>query len=221
MAAAISRDPRASATRSHVAAGRSAWRPPEPITYAYLLGLFLGDGCLIRRSRASPQLVLTLDPRYPRIIDEAVAAIEKTVPGINVPRAARPGCVALLASHRVWAAAFPQGLGSGRKHHRRIELTAWQRQVTHSHPPSLLRGLLHSDGCRSVNRFRTLLPSGRLREYSYVRYFFTNYSADIRQIFCEHCDLIGICWTQSSFKNISIAHRDSVALLDRFVGPKR
>jgi hypothetical protein len=65
---------------------------------------------------------------------------------------------------------------------------------------------------------RTLLPSGRVAEYAYVRYFFTNYSADIRRIFCEQCDLLGIHWTQSSFKNISIAHRDSVAILDSFIG---
>jgi hypothetical protein len=43
----------------------------------------------------------------------------------------------------------------------------------------------------------------------------------ISQIFCEHCELLGIHWTQSSFKNISISHRESVAILDSFVGPKR
>lgn len=77
------------------------------------------------------------------------------------------------------------------------------------------------DGSRCINRFRTKLPSGRVAQYEYVRYFFTNYSADIRGIFCEHCELLGIDWTQSSFKNISVAHRDSVAILDSFVGPKR
>ncbi len=49
----------------------------------------------------------------------------------------------------------------------------------------------HSDGCRTENRFRTKLPSGRTAEYSYVRYFFSNLSADIRQIFVEHCELLG------------------------------
>jgi hypothetical protein len=57
--------------------------------------------------------------------------------------------------------------------------------------------------------------------YAYSRYFFTNYSTDIQRIFCDHCELLGIRWTQSSFKNISISRRDSVALLDAFVGPKR
>jgi hypothetical protein len=201
--------------------GDAGWRPPDPGAYAYLLGLFLGDGCVIRRSRGSPQLVLTLDDSYPAIIDEAALAIARTMPGARMPRAARPGCTALLCSHPAWLAAFPQGVGRGRKHERAIELAEWQRAVTHDFPTSLIRRLIHSDGCRTVNRFRTRLPSGRVGEYSYVRYFFTNYSADIRRIFCEHCDLIGVRWTQSSFKDISVAHRDSVALLDRFVGPKR
>jgi hypothetical protein len=102
-----------------------------------------------------------------------------------------------------------------------IRLADWQREITGAHPEELIRGLIHSDGSRCNNRFKVKLPSGRVGSYAYVRYFFTNYSADIRGIFCEHCDLLGIRWTQSSFKNISIAHRDSVALLDSFVGPKR
>ena len=56
--------------------------------------------------------------------------------------------------------------------------------------------------------------------YAYPRYFFSNLSADIRQIFCDHCELLGIRWTQSNPRNISISHRESVALLDTFVGPK-
>ena len=39
-------------------------------------------------------------------------------------------------------------------------------------------------------------------------------------IFCDHCDLLGIRWTQSNSRNISIAHRHSVALIDEFIGPK-
>jgi hypothetical protein len=65
------------------------------------------------------------------------------------------------------------------------------------------------------------LPSGRRAEYAYPRYFFSNLSADIRALFCEYCDRLGIRWTQSSRRNISVSHRESVALLDAFVGPKR
>lgn len=87
-------------------------------------------------------------------------------------------------------------------------------------PHALLRGLIHSDGCRSVNRFRTKLPSGRVAEHAYPRHFFSNPSANIRSILCEHCELLGIRWTQSSSRSVSVAHRDSVALIDGFIGPK-
>ena len=83
-----------------------------------------------------------------------------------------------------------------------------------------LRGLLHSDGSRVLNRFKVRLRS-RQREYAYPRYFFTNLSDDIRGLFCVSCEQLGIRWTQSSYKNISVANRRSVALLDDFVGPKK
>jgi hypothetical protein len=84
----------------------------------------------------------------------------------------------------------------------------------------LVRGLIHSDGCRVVNRFQTKLPSGRVAEYSYVRYFFTNMSADTRRIFSEHCELLGIRVTQSNHRNLTVSHRTSLAILERIVGPK-
>jgi len=39
--------------------------------------------------------------------------------------------------------------------------------------------------------------------------------------FSEHCDLLGIRCTRSNARNVSVSHRGSVAVLDRFVGPKR
>ncbi len=54
----------------------------------------------------------------------------------------------------------------------------------------------------------------------YPRYYFSNLSADIRALFCQSCDALGIRWTRSSERNVSVAERHSVALLDEFVGPK-
>jgi hypothetical protein len=87
-------------------------------------------------------------------------------------------------------------------------------------PREFLCGLLHSDGCRTVNRFKTTLPSGRVAEYAYPRWFFSNRSADIRELFCDYCERLGIRWTQSNPRNISVSHRRSVALLDAFVPMK-
>ena len=103
---------------------------------------------------------------------------------------------------------------------RPIVLEDWQQRLVDEHPWSFLRGLLHSDGCRTVNRFKTKLPRGRVAEYEYPRWFFSNMSADIRGLFCATCEQVGIRWTQSNHRNISVSHRRSVALLDEHVGPK-
>ena len=102
----------------------------------------------------------------------------------------------------------------GRKHERPIVLADWQREIVDRYPEQFLRGLIHSDGCRTVNRFKTKLPSGRVAEYEYPRYFFSNLSVDIRALFCEYCERLGVRWTQSNPRNISVSHRASVAILD-------
>jgi hypothetical protein len=107
-----------------------------------------------------------------------------------------------------------------RKHLRPIALAEWQLELTRAHPGALIRGLIHSDGCRVMNRFATRLPSGCMAEYSYVRYFFSNLSEDIRRTFREHCGLLNIRVTQSNQRNLTVSHRDSVAILEEIVGPK-
>jgi hypothetical protein len=59
------------------------------------------------------------------------------------------------------------------------------------------------------------------RTYEYVRYQFTNRSDDIRQIFCDACDPLGVGWRVMNRDTISVARRESVSKLDAFVGPKR
>jgi hypothetical protein len=79
-----------------------------------------------------------------------------------------------------------------------------------------LRGLIHSDGCRSTNT----IHKGR-ETYRYPRYQFTNASADIRALFCNACDRLGIAWRRMNARNISVARREAVARMDEFIGPKR
>jgi hypothetical protein len=45
-------------------------------------------------------------------------------------------------------------------------------------------------------------------------------SADIRGLFCDACDRLGIAWRRMNARNISVARRAAVARLDEFVGPK-
>jgi hypothetical protein len=166
-------------------------------------------------------LRIACDQKYGRIIDEVLTAMAATFPGRNPTRfpASAGGSDVVGICHPAVGKAFPQH-GPGRKHLRRIVLSDWQLRLTHAHPGALIRGLIHSDGCRVVNRFKTKLPSGRVAEYSYIRYFFSNLSKDIRNIFSEHCALLGIRVTQSNHRNLTVSHRDSVAVLEELVGPK-
>lgn len=194
-------------------------RPLSDIAYSYLLGVYLGDGHLSWHGRTWG-LTLTLDSKYPGIVDECAEAMFRCLPKKPTRWTREDGAIRLTAYRRDWPNLFPQH-GPGRKHLRKIELVPWQREITCRYTREFLRGLIHSDGSRCINRFAVALPSGRVGRYAYPRYFFTNLSADIRGIFCEHCELLGIRWTQSNARNISVSHRDSVALLDDFIGPKR
>lgn len=126
--------------------------------YAYLLGLYLGDGCISAGRRGVWCLRVTLDAAYPGIIHECAVALE---------------------------AIFPAK--TARRGRRRDSATE--------------------------------------RKGSYVRraprYAFSNKSEDIKRLFCESCDVLGVRWTRPSDRQIAIYRKESVARLDEFVGPKR
>ncbi len=182
--------------------------------YAYLLGLYLGDGHIVAMRRVW-RLSVYLDERYPGIIEAARDAIAAVVPGNAVATYQRIGCVAVSAYWKHWPCVFPQH-GPGRKHERAIVLQPWQRHLVAAHPRELLRGLVHSDGWRGTNRVTV-----RGRRYAYPRYNFDNRSDDVRAIFCDACDALGVEWRRMSATTISVARRASVGQLDEFVGPKR
>jgi hypothetical protein len=83
------------------------------------------------------------------------------------------------------------------------------------HPWPLIRGLIHSDGCRAINR---VVVHGV--PYAYPRYFFSNKSSDILGIMGDALDRVGVVWRYNRPNCISIARREAVALMDAHVGPK-
>jgi hypothetical protein len=188
------------------------------LAYAYLLGLYLGDGCLLKTGRAGVfRFNLSLDAKYPVIRDEAQAAAAIVMPSSksSVRRHPQHRLVWIDSISKHWPCLFPQH-GPGVKHRRSIKLHDWQREIVDRHPWRFLRGLIHSDGCRGWNTIKT--PRNT---YRYPRYAFSNRSDDIRRLFCEYCDKVGVEWRRMNRWNISVARRDSVALMDRFIGPKR
>src|SRR5262249_52117424 len=179
-------------------------------TYSYLLGLYLGDGD-ISRNGSSFMLRLTLDTAYPGIISEAAAAME-AVAGRQVwinPRKVS-ACAVVGVTWGAWPCLFPQH-GPGRKHSRRIALERWQQALVLAARGGFVRGLIQPDGWRGLNRVHV-----KGRDYAYPRYQFSNRSADIRGLFTWACDALGVDWRPWGRYHVSVARRDSVALLDRF-----
>jgi hypothetical protein len=142
----------------------------------------------------------------------AIGQVRGTRPWLRVHTDRR--LVDIVSGWKYWTSLFPQH-GPGRKHTRTIALAVWQTRIVEAYPGAFLRGLIHSDGWRGINRVRV-----KGRAYEYPRYQFSNRSDDIRQLFVYACELLGVAWRSWGRYHISVARRDAVALLDRFVGPK-
>ena len=102
----------------------------------------------------------------------------KSAPGRSTcivrPRRTRPRRRSSRRANKRWPDGASPSTGPGRKHDRPIVLTDWQRAIVDRQPRALpAAALIHSDACRTVNRFKTKLPSGRVAEYAYPRYFFS------------------------------------------------
>jgi hypothetical protein len=181
--------------------------------YAYLLGLYLGDGCISLMKKGVYLLRITCCDDYPHLMDLCEEAIKAVVPDNRVYRARKIGCTDVSCYSKHWLCLFPQH-GPGHKHERLIRLESWQQDIVDDHPRSFVRGLIHSDGSRYLN---TVSPRGK--RYSYPSYDFTNASDDILGLFCAACDALGVRWRRQK-RHIAITQRPSVALLDSFIGPK-
>jgi hypothetical protein len=117
--------------------------------------------------------------------------------------------VELYSYSKALPCLFPHH-AAGPKHLRRITLSAWQEQLVRTAPQFLLCGLVHSDGCRFQN-------TGR--QWSHPRHAFSNLSPDIRLIFRNACDLLGLRWTTSG-RIVYVSRKADVEQMDRFIGPK-
>ncbi|MFE9652109.1 helix-turn-helix domain-containing protein [Micromonospora sp. NPDC006431] len=186
--------------------------PTDPGQYAYLLGLYLGDGHLVTAARV-PVLRISCADAWPGLIEACEQAM-KSVLAASVQRVQKQGCVNVQSYGNHWPCLFPQH-GPGKKHERPIVLADWQREIVAAQPGDFLRGLFHSDGCRFANRVTV-----RGKEYVYPRYMFSNRSPDIMGLCQWALDLLGIAWRMNLPWSLSVARRDAVAALDGHVGPK-
>ncbi len=187
--------------------------------YVHLLGLYLGDGAISKHRREVFRLRISLDVRYPEIVEECASAMQSVVPRNRVNRQLRScNCYDVNAYSKSWPCLFPQH-GPGVKHQRPIFLAEWQQALAERWPERLLKGLIQSDGCRFTNTGRG--------GWRHPRYAFGNVSTDITSIFCSACDCLGLRWTaafpksESAAVTIYVSRKADVAKLDELVGPKR
>lgn len=183
--------------------------------YAYLLGIYLGDGYIVRNKRVY-FLRVALDTAYPNIINLCCKSIQTLLPEnkVNVLAVKYSNGCEVVCSYKFWPDLFPQH-GEGLKHTREIKLHDWQQTIIEAYPLEFFRGLFHSDGSRFSN-----VVNGT----NYPRYQFTNYSSDIRRLFCDTCEHLGLHWTEKAklgkTTDIFISKRPDVAFLDLYIGPK-
>lgn len=186
--------------------------------YFYLLGQYLGDGYIASAKRGAFKLRISCSWDYPDILVETADAMAVVCGGVSPSIVDRGGCSDTAMSWKHWPCVFPQH-GPGRKHERPIVLEDWQRPSTPADHGELIRGLMHSDGCRFINPVLRRLGN-RTRRYEYVRYVFTNASPDIRAILCASLDALDIEWAMMNERNVSIARRESVLAMEAIVGLK-
>jgi hypothetical protein len=198
-----------------IGSGESCLQPRAsavPSVYAYLLGAYLGDGTISRHRRNVLKLRIFCNATQDLVVDEVAQAIGlftgRTAGAMKRPR---EGVIEVSSYSKHWACALPQH-GPGRKHTRSIALASWQETIVRAEPRPFVRALLHTDGCRILNRVY-----GR----EYPRYFFSNRSMQIHEMLRGALDQLGIRWTPSRWDTTSVARQSAVAALDEFVGPKR
>jgi hypothetical protein len=204
--------------QQHAHCPRCHGTPLSEPAYAYLLGLYLGDGHITRHRRGVFALSIFCCDAWPGLITAAKQAMRDVMPASAVFGVQRIGMTEVKSYSKHWPCLFPQH-GPGMKHTRRIELAEWQQVIVDRYPGDFARGLFHSDGCRGMNRVRRTRADGD-HWYEYPRYLFSNESKDILGLCGEALDRLEVDWRYARPNMISVAKKVAVARLDAFVGPK-
>jgi hypothetical protein len=114
-------------------------RPLDESSYAYLLGLYLGDGHIVHGPRDVYVLAIACSDDWPGLMAAARDAMASVMPASSVCGVKQTGCPMIKSYSKHWACLFPQH-GPGRKHQRKIELAQWQEVIVRKYPGEFARG---------------------------------------------------------------------------------
>lgn len=148
--------------------------------YAYLLGLYLGDGD-ISKVRKTLRLRIFLDSKHVEIEQKVKGALQRVFyknKTTSYKAHKNSNCKTVYVYYSKIDDYFLPG-GLGRKHTRPIVLHDWQTKIIKEVPAPFLVGLIHSDGSRYQSRGRWF-------------YNFTNKSKDIIDLFIDTANQLGI-----------------------------
>ena len=157
--------------------------------YAYILGLYLGDGDISKFPRTFRLRLYFNSETNSRIIARSIVSLN------NIFRKNRrskykqrtANCTEVSIYSNVLPTLFPQH-GTGKKHSRDVSLKDNQQWLfDDQYAKILLAGLHDSDGCF-------------YSEGKYDRFMFTNTSDDIIRIYKKILDMYNIHYTESSVK---------------------
>lgn len=189
---------------------------PDAYSFSHLLGLVAAGGSF---DVAGQRLVLRFGAAAPFVVSGAVASLVLTAPGRPVRWArTRDGADVLSCAWDGWAQLLPCALLGAVRPCPGCALGPAHRALVEREPHAFVRGLLELGGARVVNRTVREATDGSPLAYAYPRYLFTSGDEVARASLCSGCERIGVRWTQSRPRTISVAERESVALLDSFVG---
>lgn len=177
--------------------------------YVYILGAYLGDGYIATHPRTYAMRIAT-NSKDTSIYERQQRCLQHIFPNpVRILKRTGANCVEVKMYGSYLPTVFPQH-GIGEKHTRKISLADWQVNITRQYPEFLIAGLIDSDGSRYIH-------TDTQKKYQYPNYQFTNMSEDIKDIFCEHCDLAGIYYTRTEHKNVYMRKKDNVEFIDNLL----
>lgn len=163
--------------------------PHQEKCYAYLLGLYLGDGCIRLKHRNIYVLKISLHRAEIDFKTSATICLNEIFPDNKIlyeyPNRTN---VTIVYIYSIFIPLlFPQH-GPGRKNSRQIVLHQWQEKILKTNNNFFITGLFDSDGCGTCQSTKKII-GGVVKYYKYLKYSFSNTSTDILNLFTKYVEL--------------------------------
>lgn len=162
-----------------------AYSDIEKLSYAYILGMYFGDGVISKLARTYKIRIYLNSLTDIKEQQRTLTTLNRVLLNrnkIGIYKQKFANCVEIIASSTQLPHLFPQH-GAGKKYNRPIELVEWQENILENYSEYFLAGLFDSDGCAYIQTGTNL-----------TYYQFTNKSKDILNLFTYYLEKHNIQW---------------------------